>query len=148
MALFKRIVHPTDFSADSRPAMRLAVRMAGETQAELVLLYVLAPIAPFMGEVYVAPSTFTELTTRARKAALGRLERLASQARKAGVKTRVRLLEGIPGEEIVRTAGRRSGCVIVMGTHGRTGISRMMAGSVATSVVQHARCPVLTVRGR
>jgi nucleotide-binding universal stress UspA family protein len=71
-----------------------------------------------------------------------------AKARKAGVRARALLLEGVVADRIVRAAKGQRADVIVIGTHGRTGLARFVLGSVADRVVSQAGCPVLTVRGR
>jgi nucleotide-binding universal stress UspA family protein len=76
------------------------------------------------------------------------LDRLAKGARKARVRVRTVLTRGFAAEQIVRTAKARKAGLVVMGTHGRTGFSRLVMGSVAMRVVATAPCPVMTVRAR
>ena len=83
-------------------------------------------------------------TTAARK----RLVALVVRARAAGAKATVTILEGSPAERIVHTARARRADLIVMGTRGRTGLSRFLLGSVASRVISMSPCPVLTVRGK
>lgn len=71
-----------------------------------------------------------------------------ARARRHGVRATASVSEGIPFEEIVREARRRRADLIVMGTHGRTGVARLILGSVASRVLALAACSVLTVRGR
>ena len=73
---------------------------------------------------------------------------LLAHARKARVRARGFLLEGAPHEEIIRFARARRVDLVVMGTHGRTGLAKLFVGSVADRVVAAAPCPVLTVRGK
>jgi nucleotide-binding universal stress UspA family protein len=83
-----------------------------------------------------------------RDSAQRRLDSLVDKARRARVKARGLLVEGVPADGIVRTARARGARMIVMGTHGRSGAARFFLGSVASRVVAAAHCPVLTVRGR
>jgi nucleotide-binding universal stress UspA family protein len=76
------------------------------------------------------------------------MNRLLARARKAGVRARGQLLDGVAHEAIVRAARRQGVDRLVMGTHGRTGVARLFLGSVAARVTATAPCPVLTVRGR
>ena len=71
---------------------------------------------------------------------------VAAAAAKAGIPIEARIAGGIPYEEIVRTAQTVAADVIIMGTHGRTGMSHLFLGSVAEKVIRRAQCPVLTVR--
>lgn len=151
MAATRRIVHSTDYSPASGPAFRKALELAKALHRELVLVHVLSPIiVPIIsGEMYIPAATYDELQRSGRAAALRHLERLAARAKRAGVRVSRRLVEGAPvAEQIVRAARALRADVIVMGTHGRTGVARAVLGSVASRVVATASCPVLTVRGQ
>jgi nucleotide-binding universal stress UspA family protein len=100
------------------------------------------------GEAYVSPSAYEQMAESARAWAQKQLDRLLARAKAARVRARGLLLEGIAHEQIVRTARRQRVGLIVMGTHGRTGVARFFLGSVAARVAATAPCPVLTVRGR
>ena len=76
------------------------------------------------------------------------LAKRLAKAKAAGVRARGFLLEGVPHEQIVRIAKSRRADLVVMGTHGRSGLAKLFLGSVAGRVVAAAPCPVLTVRGR
>jgi nucleotide-binding universal stress UspA family protein len=146
MARFRRILHPTDFSAASRRALAVALDLAKTQRAELTIAHVLAPPVTPVGEGYIPPGTYALLDASARRTATAQLKRLQTRARAAGLRTRVQLLDGIAHEQIVRLARRSD--LVVLGTHGRTGLPRLFLGSVAARVVALASCPVLTVRGR
>lgn len=151
MAAIRRILHATDYSPASRPAFRKALELAKALHGELALVHVLSPvILPIVsGETYVPPGAYDDLQRTARAVALRHLDRLMAQARRAGVRASRRLVEGVPvADWIVRAARALRADLIVMGTHGRTGVTRMVLGSVATRVVAIASCPVLTVRPR
>jgi len=143
-----RILHPTDFSPASRAAFAKALKLAGERKAELTLLHVRSLVAPMAGEGYMSARTYEQLERAAEAEARGRLARLVGKARRKGVRARGLLAQGIAHEEIARAARRDRAEMIVMGTHGRTGLPRFFLGSVAGRVVSVATCPVLTVRGK
>jgi nucleotide-binding universal stress UspA family protein len=109
---------------------------------------VLAPPVPIAGEGYISPKVYDDLETSARKYAQKQLSALQAKARKAGVKAVTLLLEGVVHEEIARAAKSKKADLIVIGTHGRTGLAEFFLGSVASRVIAAARCPVLTVRGK
>jgi nucleotide-binding universal stress UspA family protein len=144
----KRILHPSDFSSASRPAFRKALEMAKAARGRLLIVHVLA--APLVvPETYLSPSTYDDLERSIRAVAQRDMNRLLAQAKRARVPASGRLLEGVPvHDRIVRSAKAARADVIVMGTHGRSGISRVFLGSVAARVLATASCPVLTVRGR
>jgi nucleotide-binding universal stress UspA family protein len=146
MARLRRILHATDFSRASRRAFSTAVGTAKRERARLVLLHVMVPPSPFTGGEL--PPSYLELEARARRDAERRLARCVAEAERAGVRVDARLVKGVPAEEIVRAARRETPDLIVIGTHGRTGLGRVLMGSVAERVLQRAPCPVMTVRGR
>jgi nucleotide-binding universal stress UspA family protein len=143
---FRRILHPTDFSPASRPAFKTALGLAKAGRAELLLVHVLPPL-PMIEDAYIAPSTYQQLQRGYRASDQKQLDRLVRTAKTAGVRATGLLLDfGMPAERITRLAESRHADVIVMGTHGRTGLTRALLGSVATRIVATATCPVLTVR--
>ena len=148
MAKIRRILHPTDFSTASRPALDRAVGLARESHAELLLLHVMAPVVPVVGEGYIPPQTYEAIEAAARKSAQKKIEALAAGARKASVRVRTLLTEGSAHERILAAAKSQRANLIVMGTHGRSGLARLIVGSVASRVVAGASCPVMTVRSR
>jgi nucleotide-binding universal stress UspA family protein len=144
------ILHATDFSPASRPAFAKAVDMARRDRAPVLIAHVLSPPMPMMaGEGYVAPAIWDEITSGYRRTAQKKLDALVGRAKGAGVRVRGVLLEGTPAADvIVRAARAQRAGTIVLGTHGRSGVARMLLGSVAARVVASAPCPVMTVRGR
>jgi nucleotide-binding universal stress UspA family protein len=148
MKRIRRILHPTDFSSASRPAFERALGLVRDSRAEVIILHVLAPVIPVMGEGYIPPQTYEAIDSAARKSARKKLDALVARARKAGVRARALLLEGTAHERIVSAAKAQRVDLIVMGTHGRSGLARLFIGSVANRVVSAAPCPVMTVRGR
>jgi len=144
----KPILHATDFSAASGAAFKAAIDTARRDRAELLLLHVLSPPAPLVADAYVTPGVWTQLIESQRASAQRQLDALLAKARRARVKARGLLVDGVPADSIVRTARTRHAGMIVVGTHGRTGAARFFLGSVAGRVVATAHCPVLSVRGR
>ena len=142
------ILHPSDFSPASRPALAQAIATAKEHRAQLLVVHVLAIAMPMMTDGYVSPRIYDDLMKSAQAEAQRRLDALVGKAKKAGVRATGLLLEGVAAEQIVRAArGRRAG-LVVMGTHGRTGLAKLFLGSVAERVVGSAPCPVMTVRAK
>ena len=143
--LFRRIVVPTDFSECSEEAWALARRVAGALSSEVVLVHVFVePI--FYGDPSIAADTTWQLFERSRKWVEDELEKWAAAARAEGTAARTILLTGSAQDAIVKLATDERAELIVMGTHGRTGLNRALLGSVADRVVRLAPCPVLTVR--
>ena len=148
MRRIRRILHPSDFSAASNAAFAKAVEMAKTNRAELLLTHVLTPIMPMVADGYVSAQVFTDIEASAKADAQKRLGVLIAKARKAGVRAKVLLLGGVPHEQIVRAARTKRADLVVLGTHGRTGLASFFLGSVASRVVASATVPVLTVRGK
>ena len=136
----KAILHPTDFSEHANFAFQQACAMAREHGARLIVLHV-CPSAVATSEIEAAmlPS---EADKELLRAELSRL-----QPRDPKVRVEHRLQAGEPVEEILRVARECPCDLIVMGTHGRTGLSRLLMGSVAEAVVRTASCPVVTIKG-
>jgi nucleotide-binding universal stress UspA family protein len=140
MTRIKTILHPTDFSRNANYAFRLACALARDYGAKLMLLYVRPlPVVP-PTEIVTLPAEPAEYHDVMRE----KLEGL--RAEDYGVAVERYRLVGDEAEEIIRLA-ENTGCdLIVMGTHGRSGLSRLLMGSVAEMVVRKAPCPVLTVK--
>ena len=142
----RTIVVPTDFSDDAALAIRTAQRVFGpeDGDAKLVLVHAYHLPVEFtaLGAVPVAPRLFADAAEQARE----RLEQDARPLRAGGLNVEVIAQEGYPPlviEEAARDAGAD---LIAMGTHGRSGLRHLLLGSTAERVVQHAPCPVLTIR--
>jgi nucleotide-binding universal stress UspA family protein len=148
MSRIRRILHATDFSPASGAAFARAVEMAKTNRAELLLVHVLTPFVPLVGDGYVAPNVYEEIEASARAQAQKQLDQLVAKAKKAGVRAKPLLLEGVPHEQITRAARSKRADLVVLGTHGRTGLAKFLLGSVAGRVVSTAACPVLTVRSK
>jgi nucleotide-binding universal stress UspA family protein len=142
----RRILHATDFSRASGPAFAKALELAKRARARLLLLHVLVPPSPFLGNAL--PPSYLELEARARRSADRQLAAAVEKARRAGVRAEAKLIAGGPAEEILRRASLWHADLIVIGTHGRSGLGRAFMGSVAERVLQRSTHPVLTVRGR
>ena len=134
MSTIPIILHPTDFSEPARRALILAGSLAHREGARLLVLHVANPVTDAANVLLDDPSL-----TRQRQ----RLEQLQLEA--PGVPFESRLAFGGAATEILKTA-QETGCgMIVMGTRGRTGLGRLLMGSVAEQVVRNAPCPVVTV---
>ena len=139
MLPIRTILHATDFSEHSAAAFRLASSLARDYGARLIVLHVQPPSVVYgdMGAYFVAPE--------------GQSQELMKQLRELRpesptVVVDYRLVEGDPVEEILHTARETNSDVIVLGTHGRKGLGRLLLGSVAEQTVRTAPCPVLTVK--
>jgi len=146
--MFLRVLFGTDFSHASRPAFRRAVALARQSRGRLLIVHVVPSGMPMGAEGYVTARMYQEMETAIRKSAQKQLDRLVAQAKKAGVAVRGLLLTGAAPEAIALTARKERSDVVIVGTHGRTGLDRLLAGSVASRIVGTAPCPVMTVRPR
>lgn len=141
-----KILHPTDFSECVTLAEQFAVRLARDLKGELVLFQALVE-TPLYGEGLLNMREAQRVYEAQRKWAEETLEARAGQIRQAeGIPVRWTIQAGVPFEEIVKTAAEQGADLIVMGTHGRSGLNRLLLGSVAERVIRLAPCPVLTVR--
>ncbi len=141
---FQRILCPIDFSPVAAAAMAHAVGLARTFQAELVLLHVVQTFAypAFdLGLVGVMPQLQDEQMQRSRE----RLEQTKTGLG-TGLKVRTELRIGDPRDQVLAAARELKADLIVMGTHGHTGIAHMLLGSTTERVVRLADCPVLTLR--
>jgi nucleotide-binding universal stress UspA family protein len=150
MKVFKQILHATDFSRASRPALVKAIALARQNRAPLVIAHALPPVVlPVGGDFgYVAPRTYETIDQNARQYARKHLTAAVRRAKGAGARATALLLDGVPHEQIPRAIRRTRADLVVIGTHGRTGLAKVLLGSVAERVVRLASCPVLTVRAR
>jgi nucleotide-binding universal stress UspA family protein len=145
----RRLLHPSDFSRASGAAFKKAIEMAKAGRAELMVVHVVSPVLPMAaGDGYVSPKMYEEITASTRAWAQKQLDKLLAKAKQAGVRAKGFVLEGSAHEQIARFARSKHADLLVMGTHGRSGLAKLFLGSVAGRVVAAAPCPVLTVRGR
>lgn len=142
---FRKIMCPIDFSAGSEQAMRVATRLATEADAELVLFHswYVPPIAFAGGHLIIPPTLFQDVSDDAKQGLdEAVLEVTALGARRVSAK----LASGLPWTVIVSELENPTYDLVVIGTHGRTGLARILLGSVAEKVVRHAPCSVIAVR--
>jgi nucleotide-binding universal stress UspA family protein len=139
MLAIRTVLHPTDFSQYSEFAFRLACSLARDYGARLMVLHVAAPPMAVAGQGVMMFPPEDDLAP---------LREKLRQLRPRDLKVQVeqRLLEGDAATEILRLAEETKCDVIVIGTHGRTGLARLLMGSVAEQVVRRAPCPVVTVK--
>ena len=148
MSRMRRIFFASDFSKASGKAFTTAVTMAKANQAPLTILHVIVPFVPIVPEQYINTVTWEQIDRQARRWSQRQLVKLVERAKKAGIRAVGLLLEGDPAQQIVRAARSKRADLLVVGTHGRTGLSKLFVGSVAARVVATASCPVATVRGK
>jgi nucleotide-binding universal stress UspA family protein len=143
----RRILYATDYSKASGRAREKAVELAKDYDAELWVVHVIVPTTAYFSEQeFGGAELYTKLEESAKQEAEGSMKKLMATLEKAKVKARSLLLRGSPHEQIVKAAKSKKADLIVIGTHGRTGLSKLFMGSVAGRVISTATCPVLTVR--
>jgi nucleotide-binding universal stress UspA family protein len=137
----RTILHPTDFSRPAQAACEVAAALARDCRARLVVLHVTRPPLASLGGMPAPPPLPVEFDR----------EGLEEQLRRVGAagpadRPECRLEYGEPAAGILRVASECAADLIVVGTHGRTGLGRLLMGSVAEQVVRKAPCPVVTVK--
>lgn len=135
----RRILHPTDFSEQSTAAFEVACALARDYSAELVVLHVYSPPPVFAPDGIALPPAIDDPYRT-------RVQLYEIQSSDPRVKVQHVLVEGNPVDQILKQARSEAVDLIVMGTHGTTGLTRLLMGSVAESVTRKASCPVLTLR--
>lgn len=145
MTTIRKILLPTDFSLPAQGAREWATALGRQHGASLTLLHVYQPISYALPEGYVLPSAslLADLEVKL-GAALDQARRELEALSDLRVDTQ--LVQGVPFAEIVKFARDGGYDLIVIGTHGRTGLRHALLGSVAEKVVRKASCAVLTVR--
>jgi nucleotide-binding universal stress UspA family protein len=137
--IFTKILCPIDFSPGSERALQVAIRLAATSGAELVVAHVWhIPASAYAIEAPFPPSVAQEIADDAQR----HLDAAVARAGRATGK----LLNGVPWIQVVDQLEQESFDLCVIGTHGRTGLARILLGSVAEKVVRHAPCSVLVVR--
>jgi nucleotide-binding universal stress UspA family protein len=148
MISFRKILVPVDFSRHSAKAVEVGLQLAKRFEARLGVVHVYQPFMDsFPGGFMLPPATVEKAWPIVREGLEKLLQDVRVKARDAGVpEVETHLVEGVPHAEIARVARDGNYDLIVIGTHGRTGISHALLGSVAERVVRMAPCAVLTVR--
>lgn len=144
MKPIQTILHPTDFSESASHAFRLACSLARDHQARLVVLHVVPPPYPIIGEI-MPPQSAGMVGEPAEWESL-RQKLRAMKPASGDFPIQQRLEVGEPVEAILAVAKEIEAGLIVLGTHGRTGLPRLLMGSVAEQIVRKASCSVLTVK--
>jgi nucleotide-binding universal stress UspA family protein len=145
MPQIKRIVVPIDFSEYSKEAFRYAVDFAKTFGAELLLVYVVEPVvypSDFSFGQVALPSMDLELRERSQE----QLQFLIQKEVPDGIAARCIVRSGKPFNEIIQSAKEESADLIIIATHGHSGIEHVLFGSTAEKVVRKAPCPVLSIR--
>ncbi|MGK5094066.1 universal stress protein [Deltaproteobacteria bacterium TL4] len=147
MIQMKHILLPTDCSEPSKSALRYAFEFGKQFQAEVTLLTVVDNrFMDFLGPAYFPNDMFNDLENSLEKQGHEQLKEFADKFLSSEVKMNLVVLQGDPVTEIIHYAKDQEIDVIIIGTHGHTGLAHMLLGSIAEKVVRHAPCPVLTVK--
>jgi nucleotide-binding universal stress UspA family protein len=141
----KKILYPTDFSEGSLVAVPMLVDLVKKYGAKLYILHVIYDIAKTSGW-YVPHISMDELYKDMEDAAKKELQRCCIEELRGYENIERVVIRGVPDEEIIKFASANNIDLIVMGTHGRKGLDRVLFGSTAAKVVRNAPCAVLTVR--
>ena len=142
----RRILVPTDFSKFSQTALSYAAAFAEKFGAELYLLHVLQNITQVIPEILPLEPPLTASVAELTSAVQAAFDRVVAENHLHGLPTHREVREGVPFYEIIRFAREAEIDLIVMGTHGHTGLAHVLLGSATEKVVRKAPCPVLTVR--
>jgi nucleotide-binding universal stress UspA family protein len=144
----RKVLVPVDFSAGSQAALDYAVDLFG-AGAQIVVLHVVEPLYyATPADLYASSANLSALLDEQQRVAKEQLARLAQRLTKRRLRVKAVLQTGLPYQTILDAADELKVDLIVMATHGRTGLSHLLLGSVAERVVRSARCPVLTVRAQ
>lgn len=143
----KKILLPTDFSGCANYALPYAAAIARAAKAQIICVHVVEPVVPAVGYTGLAePMPIADISEQLEDSAERQLPKLAECEECAGLNVEEVIVHGDAAAEIVRVASEQEADLIVISSHGRTGLGRIIFGSTAESVVRHATCPVLVVK--
>lgn len=143
---YQNILVPVDGSETSYAAVAQAAELAKAFDGKITVVQVLA-LDPYIAAEYISATQTNDLIERARTSVLKTLEEAAAKFSDLGIPVEAKLLEGqVVHREIIKEAETSKADLIVIGSHGRTGLKRLFLGSVAQSVLGEAHIPVLVVR--
>lgn len=142
---FKKILFPTDFSEGALKALPYAVQLVRQFSGKLYLVHVVYDIANASG-LHVPHVSIDQMYKELQDGAMSELEKFGYSMRKDIKDVEYHVLRGVPYEEIVAFAEKNAVNIIVIGSHGRRGIDRVLFGSTAERVVRYSKVPVLTIK--
>lgn len=145
MKTFDKILTAIDFSENSELAFDYAITMATQFNSELTIMHVINEPIDLRG-FYVPHISFEQLEKEIEEGAAKMMETFCSTKLGSFTNYKSVLVSGIPYEEITRKAEEIGASLIILGTHGRTGLDHILFGSTAERVVRSAACPVMTIR--
>ncbi len=138
---FHRIILPVDGSDASSRAVKRALSLAKETGVNVTAIHVVE--YPYVASVD-SMATYPDLIDIMKKHGNDVLDDVKNQGKKLGVPVKTKLVDGIPDDQIIKEAKKDD--LIIMGCKGRTGVSRILLGSVCEKVVHHSKSPVMVIR--
>jgi universal stress protein A len=148
----RKVLCPVDMTYEGSGAAEEAASLARALGAELLLVHVMGEPSLTFGDPMLAPGgevasfALPQLSDDYREEVARRLDQMGAELRATGLPVSTMLLRGAPHEAIVSTADSEHVDMIVMGTHGRRGLSHLLLGSVAERVVRTAKVPVMTLK--
>lgn len=143
----RSILLPTDFSDCGNYALQYASSLARTFGASIICVHVIEPMVPSAGySGMTEPLPIADITEQLEDSAERELPKLAECEECAGLEVEEVIAHGEAASEIVRVAKERNVDLIVVSSHGRTGLGRILFGSTAEAIVRHASCPVLVVK--
>ena len=141
------ILLPTDFSECANYALSYATSLARQFGARLICVHVVEPVVPTVGYTGITePLPIADISEQLEDSATRELPKIAECEECSGLDVEEVIAHGDAAAEIVRVAKERQVDLIVLSSHGRTGLGRILFGSTAEAVVRHASCPVLVVK--
>ena len=143
----QRLLVPVDFSEDANQALEYAIALASTLGARVILLHVMQ--SPPWGGVdmdVTLPHAYSQFIQHLEAEVTHRMQACLERVTARGLEGEMAVVHGEPFQEILDTAKKQQVDLIIMGTHGRTGLQHVLMGSVAEKVVRLAPCPVLVVR--
>jgi len=147
MMTTQRFLVPLDFSEDANQALAYAIALASTLGARVTLLHVMQ--SPPWGGVdmdVTIPHAYSRFIQHLEAEVAHRMQACLERVTAGGLEGETAVVHGVPFQEILDTAKKQQVDLIIMGTHGRTGLQHVLLGSVAEKVVRLAPCPVLVVR--
>jgi universal stress protein A len=143
----RSILLPTDFSECGNYALSYAASLARSFGASILCVHVIEPMVPTVGySGMTEPLPIADITDQLENSAERELPKIAEREECAGLEIEELIVHGEAASEIVSVARERKVDLIVVSSHGRTGLGRILFGSTAEAVVRHAPCPVLVVK--
>ena len=147
MMTAQRFLVPIDFSADANQALAYAIDLASKLGARLTLLHVMqSPPRGGADMDVTVPHAYSQFIQHLEAEVAHSMQACLERVTAGGLEGEIAVVHGVPFQEILDTAKKQQVDLIIMGTHGRTGLQHVLMGSVAEKVVRLAPCPVLVVR--